>query len=99
MEINMITERQFIPLSGLGMFVLLFVVFWAALYSIVYIASNFPLEDRGWPIAACILLMIVDLAGFAGLFKVEPNQGVVLTLFGQYKGTVRTTGRKWENPV
>jgi regulator of protease activity HflC (stomatin/prohibitin superfamily) len=40
------------------------------------------------------------LAGFAakGLFVVDPNEGMVLQLFGAYVGTVRDAGAKWANP-
>jgi len=33
-----------------------------------------------------------------GLFGVQPNQGVVLQLFGHYVGTERTPGLRWANP-
>ncbi len=34
-----------------------------------------------------------------GFFTVEPNQGVVLTLFGRYVGTCREPGLRWANPL
>lgn len=34
----------------------------------------------------------------AGLFTVQPNQAVVLTLFGTYVGSVRDSGWWWTNP-
>jgi regulator of protease activity HflC (stomatin/prohibitin superfamily) len=34
-----------------------------------------------------------------GFFTLQPNEGGVLVLFGQYKGTVRTEGFKWANPL
>lgn len=30
--------------------------------------------------------------------SVQPNTGIVLTLFGKYKGTVKTAGLQWANP-
>ncbi|HEX5954114.1 MAG TPA: SPFH domain-containing protein, partial [Rhodanobacteraceae bacterium] len=33
-----------------------------------------------------------------GFFQVQPNQGVVLLLFGRYAGTSRETGLRWTNP-
>jgi regulator of protease activity HflC (stomatin/prohibitin superfamily) len=41
------------------------------------------------------VVLVVLLAGF---FQVEPNQGVVLTLFGRYVGTCRDPGLRWANP-
>ncbi|MBL4871283.1 MAG: SPFH domain-containing protein [Robiginitomaculum sp.] len=34
---------------------------------------------------------------FSGLYKVEPNQSAVLSLFGKYVGTTRTQGLRWNN--
>ena len=39
----------------------------------------------------CVLLM-------TGFFTLQPNEGRVLVLFGDYKGTVRTSGFHWGNP-
>jgi regulator of protease activity HflC (stomatin/prohibitin superfamily) len=36
--------------------------------------------------------------GLSGLYKVEPNQSAVLSLFGKYIGTVRTPGLRFNNP-
>jgi hypothetical protein len=33
-----------------------------------------------------------------GFFQVQPNQGVVMLLFGRYAGTARETGLRWTNP-
>ena len=35
---------------------------------------------------------------FSGLYKVEPNQAAVLSLFGKYIGTVRANGLRFNNP-
>ena len=55
-------------------------------------------EARPTVVLPYIALAIVDLILVAGFLQVQPNQGVVLTLFGHYKGTVRTTGLRWANP-
>lgn len=41
------------------------------------------------------LVMILILPGF---FFINPNGAVVMTLFGEYEGTVRTNGFYWVNP-
>ena len=53
---------------------------------------------KAWAIILGVLALLVDLFLLAGLFTVEPNQGVVLTLFGNYQGTERTAGLRWANP-
>jgi hypothetical protein len=42
------------------------------------------------------LLVLLFVA--AGLFMVNPNEGRVLQLFGDYKGTAREPGLRWANP-
>lgn len=45
--------------------------------------------------AATTLLFFVFMGGF---FIVDPNKAVVLLLFGEYKGTVKSNGFFWVNP-
>lgn len=49
-------------------------------------------------IAGWIVLWLVDIVCLAGFFSVQPNQRVVLTLFGNYVGTVADSGLKFANP-
>jgi regulator of protease activity HflC (stomatin/prohibitin superfamily) len=44
------------------------------------------------------LVLPVIFICFGGFFTVEPNEGVVLLLFGKYIGTERTQGFRWTNP-
>jgi regulator of protease activity HflC (stomatin/prohibitin superfamily) len=44
-------------------------------------------------LAAALLILVL-----AGLYKVEPNQSAVLSLFGRYIGTVKDNGLRWNNP-
>lgn len=46
--------------------------------------------------AACVALAII--LGI-GLFIVQPNQAMVLVLFGKYSGTVKKDGFHWANPL
>src|ERR1019366_1663016 len=41
---------------------------------------------------------MLSVIALTGLFAVQPNQAKVLTLFGKYVGTVRTSGLWWANP-
>src|SRR5210317_2564973 len=49
-------------------------------------------------LVAWILVSIVVLICWAGLFMVHPNEAKVLQLFGKYVGTVHDAGLKWANP-
>jgi len=55
-------------------------------------------EGLALAIIVRIVLLVAAIIMLAGLFTVQPNQGVVLTLFGKYAGTVRKTGLQWANP-
>ena len=45
-----------------------------------------------------LILLISTLICFKGFFMVQPNQAMVLQLFGTYVGSVRQTGLRWANP-
>jgi regulator of protease activity HflC (stomatin/prohibitin superfamily) len=45
-----------------------------------------------------ILIEIAGILSLVGLFTLQPNEARVLLLFGEYKGTVRTSGFWWGNP-
>jgi regulator of protease activity HflC (stomatin/prohibitin superfamily) len=45
------------------------------------------------------LVAIVIFVCWFGFYMVQPNQGKVLQLFGQYAGTDRETGLRWANPL
>ncbi|MBK8070121.1 MAG: SPFH domain-containing protein [Rhodanobacteraceae bacterium] len=53
---------------------------------------------------AVVPALLLGLAGFVeffllfGLFMVQPNNAVVLQLFGRYIGTTREEGLRWANP-
>ena len=49
-------------------------------------------------IAAGILLLILACFFFGGFKTVNPNEAVVLTLFGKYHGTIKKEGFFWVNP-
>lgn len=54
-------------------------------------------ENAVW-ILTDVVLFVVLFFGWLGFFIVQPNQGVVLQLFGKYKGTSRDEGLRWANP-
>jgi regulator of protease activity HflC (stomatin/prohibitin superfamily) len=45
-----------------------------------------------------VILFVVFAFLCKGFFQVQPNQGMVLLLFGRYVGTARETGLRWTNP-
>jgi len=87
-------ERTTTTASGiptlLVILILLLVDGW--LFSIGATSSNIPLIAGPMVIGAILLLC------FGGFFNIEPNQAVVLSLFGKYVGTAREQGLRFTNP-
>jgi len=54
-------------------------------------------QQPGYVIAAVIAFVILVFLT-KGFFQVQPNQGMVVQLFGRYAGTVREEGLRWTNP-
>jgi regulator of protease activity HflC (stomatin/prohibitin superfamily) len=50
------------------------------------------------PAILCVLLIVADAVCFAGLQVVNPNEGQVVQLAGNYAGTLREPGFWWVNP-
>lgn len=80
-------EREFKPMSGY-LFLVLFLGLLAGLITVLFATEN-PLFIVALPVIIFIPL---------GFFFVNPNGSRVLTLFGEYKGTVKANGFFWANP-
>lgn len=90
----MMRERVVQPVSGGLMLVVLFLV--AILAPIAVIQSVQHQSLAG--IVTSVVVWLVDILGFVGLFVVNPNEAKVLQLFGSYVGTVKSPGFKWMSP-
>ncbi len=87
-------ETKASSLSGIPvaiLFVLLFVVC-AALF--FYGAAHNILPA----VVAVVLVFAFVVFLCKGFFQVQPNQGIVMMLFGRYAGTAREMGLRWTNP-
>ena len=91
----MIHERRVAALSGaIGLTVALLLGGLAIYVFVGAVQSGRPLLLA----TAVVPLALVTALCAAGLFTVQPNQAVVLILFGSYVGTVRDSGWWWTNP-
>jgi len=82
----MTTEKLSKPISGYTMLVVVLAL--AGLMTLLLIARL--------PVAFFLLIFIIPMS--LGFFFIYPNSSVVLTLFGDYKGTVKENGFYWVNP-
>jgi regulator of protease activity HflC (stomatin/prohibitin superfamily) len=55
-------------------------------------------QPRAGLVVAFLVLLLVCAFLRKGFFTLQPNEARVLVLFGNYKGTVRTSGFHWGNP-
>lgn len=79
-----------------GLLVLLLVLGLLGLSTYVFVRGARVENDAVAGVAVGIfILAIVTVAGF---YTVQPNQGVAITLFGDYKGTDRRNGLRWVLP-
>ena len=91
-------EKVLRPKSGWGMLLLSAVIVVCGILLCVF--SSRPGTDALLilMVAARIVLSIVGAVMFGGLKTVNPNEALVLTLFGKYHGTIKTEGFFWVNP-
>lgn len=82
----MSTEKINKPLSG---YVMAFTVVLMAIFGIVLIIGRIP-------VGGILIAIAAVLCG--GFFFLEPNASMVITLFGDYRGTTKDTGFHWVNP-
>ena len=90
----MIRERKFDALPGLPMLLL----FLAALVLCVLGILRGASEESALLAAGSALGLLLTIFLSAGLFVVNPNEGRVLQLFGDYVGTAHVPGLRWANP-
>lgn len=88
-------EKQVKALPGLPA---LFIILVAVVVSIKSLISAFIEQHTPWPILAIVGIVIVGIIALCGLFIVQPNQAVVLQLFGRYIGTCTQAGLHYTNP-
>jgi regulator of protease activity HflC (stomatin/prohibitin superfamily) len=80
-------EKPYSPISGYLMLMIVIVFFVGGIFGLIALRNVVFL----WPLIISLLLM-------PGFFFVNPNSSLVLVLFGEYKGSVKTNGFYWVNP-
>ena len=88
-------ERTASTGSGYMMLALLFVAIVLQIYGIVELAND---RANALSIAAVVTGPIAILFIASGFYMLQPNQAAAITLFGDYKGSDRTTGLRWVLP-
>src|SRR5690606_3820125 len=86
-------ERKALP-GAIAVLLLLL----ATITSITVFVRGARVEDPARMVGG-IVLILITIVLWAGLMAVQPNQARVLTLFGKYKGSVKTDGLWWVIPL
>jgi regulator of protease activity HflC (stomatin/prohibitin superfamily) len=81
-------EKDFSPLSGYVMLAIIFLTFCFSLFGLIVLRHPF-----------FIFPLVLSLILTPGFFYINPNSSVVLVLFGDYKGTAKSNGFFWVNPL
>jgi regulator of protease activity HflC (stomatin/prohibitin superfamily) len=91
----MLREKEIKGYSGWLMLIVLVAV---VIGSIAMLVSAIQ-AAAGYAILACFMVLIVAIACFNGLTVVNPNEAKVVQLFGVYRGSIKTQGFWWVNPL
>ncbi len=92
---NRTNERAGGGVNGLLMLLIPPVLIVAAIGLIGHATSLRYVDGGGGYVLLAVPTFLAALLTIAGFYTVQPNQGIVITLFGKYKGTDRRTGLRW----
>lgn len=104
--LNPSRERPASSVSGylmlLAFVVLLALISWRTIDLVGDLETNFlpNLPDTsavGFAVATVLRVLVLILIA-SGFYMLQPNQAAAITLFGDYRGTDRTTGLRWVWP-
>ena len=88
-------ERAASASSGYVMLVVLLLAIAMQIYGVVELVKDNPTALSLASLAVGTLLLILVSPGF---YMLQPNQATAITLFGDFRGTDRTTGLRWTWP-
>lgn len=93
-SINLTTETTKHAMSGwlaLPLFILAGLV-------LAFVARNAVMSGEAMLIIPTFFVVVAFLVMLGGFFTLQPNMAAVMTLFGEYKGTVKKEGFSYVNP-
>ena len=82
-------------MNGYGMLIVLLLAILADAYGISQLGGVAP---NAVPLTIVVVATLVFILVMPGFYMLQPNQAAAITLFGEYRGTDRTTGLRWTWP-
>jgi regulator of protease activity HflC (stomatin/prohibitin superfamily) len=70
----------------------------AVLFLSIYGVVTAGKAKAAWSVLGYVVLLVADVVMLCGFIVVEPNEGKVVLLFGNYLGTIKKPGFWWMNP-
>ena len=99
--VNRYVEKPVKTKNGFAMLALILLLFFGSIAAMVCGPVFLSATNVGAAVATAIagaLVLIFDLFLMPGLKILNPNEALVLTLFGKYHGTLKKDGYFWVNP-
>ena len=93
--LNASVERPAATFSGYLMLLVGLVAIASAAYAIIGLANERSILLNLLLFAVSIVVFLLTVPGF---YMIQPNQAVAVTLFGDYRGSDRSTGLRWTWP-
>ncbi|MCD7881100.1 MAG: SPFH domain-containing protein [Clostridiales bacterium] len=84
--------------NGMPVLLVNLLVLLAAVAGVIFGAFQWEETDNPALCIICLVVLCVGWVPLLGLKVIRPQEALVLTLFGNYEGTLRDTGFYWVNP-
>lgn len=100
-KVRKVEEKEITRANGMP--ILLVTLVGIIAFVALFITSMVVENMLSYKLSICLAVVsvigiIICVIVFAGLHIVNPNEAIVLTLFGQYYGTIKRQGFYWTNP-
>jgi len=98
----MIKQKRALSFNGYGFIIVLLVTLVGSI-AMALSTAHTSVQTNSEPdfvvLVGSILLAILSFLAWTGFYKVEPNEGKIFQLFGNYAGTDHKAGLRWTIPM
>ncbi|MBY0572814.1 MAG: SPFH domain-containing protein [Undibacterium sp.] len=91
-------ETHYRSMDGYAMIVLGLLMIIGGAYAFISLMTSGG-QPELLSVASRLLVLVLGIFIFTGLYMLQPNEAALLSLFGKYTGTDRSEGLRWANPL